>query len=45
MIHSYWVDPVQNTQDHFDITPDGRHVAFEAQTVLDANIGMLQNIR
>ncbi|MGH9735484.1 MAG: protein kinase domain-containing protein [Candidatus Acidiferrales bacterium] len=45
MIHSYWVDPVQNTQDHFDVSPDGRHVAFEEQNVLESNIGMLQNIR
>lgn len=45
MIHSYWVDPVQNTQDHFDVSPDGRHIAFGAQTVLESNIGMLQNIR
>lgn len=45
MIHSYWVDPVQNTQDHFDISPDGHHVAFEEQTLLESNIGMLQNIR
>lgn len=44
MAHSYWVDPVQNPQDHFAISPDGRHVAFEVQTVLDANIAMIEEI-
>ena len=45
MIHSYWVDPVQNTQDHFSVSPDGRHVAFEMPTVLESNIGMLEGVR
>jgi hypothetical protein len=43
LIHSYWVDPVQNSQDQFSISPDGRRVAFEIQTVLSANIGMIES--
>jgi Tol biopolymer transport system component len=38
----YWFD-VPFTQ--FDVSPDGRHVAFNTQAVLQANIGMLENIR
>lgn len=45
MIHSYWVDPAQNAQDRFDVSPDGRYLAFEKQTVLSANIGMITNVR
>jgi hypothetical protein len=29
----------------FDISPDGRHLAFTSQQVLQANIGMLENIQ
>jgi hypothetical protein len=32
-------------QTQFDISPDGRHLAFAIQQVLQANIGMLDNIR
>jgi Tol biopolymer transport system component len=45
MIHSYWVDPGRNSQDHFTISPDGRFVAYQAQTVVGANIGMIENVR
>lgn len=45
MIHSYWVDPARNTQDEFDMSPDGRHIALDMQTVLGANIGMIENVR
>ena len=38
----YWFD-VPFIQ--FDISPDGRHLAFNTQEVLQANIGMLENIR
>jgi Tol biopolymer transport system component len=44
MVHSYWVDPAQNSQDYFDISPDESHVAFEKQTILSANIGMIENV-
>jgi Tol biopolymer transport system component len=44
-IYSYWVTPGWNTQDYFDVSPDGRHLAFETQTVLQANIGMIENVR
>jgi hypothetical protein len=29
----------------FDISPDGRHVAFVTEQGLQANIGMIENIR
>ncbi|MDE3135710.1 MAG: PD40 domain-containing protein [Acidobacteriota bacterium] len=45
LVHSYWVDPSQNSQDYFDISPDGSHVAFEKQTILSSNIGMIENLR
>jgi WD40-like Beta Propeller Repeat len=38
----YWF-PTPFTQ--FDISPDGHHLAFNTQEVLQANIGMLENIR
>jgi hypothetical protein len=38
----YWAT-VPQTQ--FDISPDGRRLAFTIQQVLQANIGMLDNIR
>jgi len=38
----YWY-VVPNTQ--FDISPDGRRLAFTTQQVLQANIGMLENIQ
>jgi hypothetical protein len=37
----YWA-AVPSSQ--FDISPDGRHVAFTNQGGLQANIGMLENI-
>ena len=45
MIHSYWVDPAQNPQDRFDVSVDGRYLAFEKQSVLSANIGMIRVFR
>lgn len=45
MIRSYWVDPGQDSQDYFDVSPDGRYLAFEKQTILTANIGMLTDTR
>jgi len=27
------------------VSPDGRYVAFQAQTVMAANIGMIENVR
>jgi Tol biopolymer transport system component len=38
----YWFD---SPFTFFDISPDGRHVAFMTQEVLQANIGMLDDIR
>ncbi|MBV8673916.1 MAG: PD40 domain-containing protein [Acidobacteriaceae bacterium] len=37
----YWY-PVPQTQ--FDVSPDGRRIAFTTQQVLQADIGMLENI-
>lgn len=37
----YWFD-APFTQ--FDVSPDGRHLAFNTQEVLQANIGMIENI-
>ncbi|HET7840390.1 MAG TPA: protein kinase [Terriglobia bacterium] len=45
LIYSYWVLPPRQPQDHFDVSPDGRRVAFNAQGLSQANIGMLENIR
>jgi eukaryotic-like serine/threonine-protein kinase len=45
MIASYWVDPGRNSQDHFTVSPEGRYVAYQAQTVMGANIGMIENVR
>jgi Tol biopolymer transport system component len=43
--YSYWEDPAQNPQDFFDVSPDGKHAAFESQSVLSATIGMITNVR
>ncbi|MGC2332102.1 MAG: hypothetical protein WA581_11650 [Candidatus Acidiferrales bacterium] len=45
MIDSYWLEPGQDPQDNLDVSPDGRHLAFDLQTVLGANIGMIENVR
>jgi len=45
IITSYWVDPGRNSQDHFTISPDGRYLAYQAQTVMGVNIGMIENVR
>ena len=45
LIYSDWTDPSKNSQVFFDVSPDGRYLAFEKQTVLEANIGMIQNAR
>jgi Tol biopolymer transport system component/DNA-binding winged helix-turn-helix (wHTH) protein len=45
LTHSDWVQPGQNPQDFFDVSPDGRHVALTTQSVLQANIGMIENVR
>jgi Tol biopolymer transport system component len=41
----YWVTPGRNPQDYFTVSPDGRSVVFEWQTVLQANIGMIANVQ
>jgi len=42
--YNYW-DPLDATralQGFFDVSPDGRYLAFDSQEVLQANIGMLE---
>jgi eukaryotic-like serine/threonine-protein kinase len=45
LVHSYWVQPGQNDTNFFDVSPDGQHLALTTQTVLQANIGMIENVR
>jgi hypothetical protein len=45
MIQDYVLDPVMSPSDYFGVSPDGRHLAFMTQTVLGANIGMIENVR
>lgn len=45
MTCSYYIDPSQNPQDRFSISSNGRYLAFEKQTVLGANIGVIENVR
>jgi Tol biopolymer transport system component len=42
LAHDYWFDQPWII---FDVSPDGHHIAFMTQEVLQANIGMLDNIR
>ncbi|HKF51693.1 MAG TPA: LpqB family beta-propeller domain-containing protein [Candidatus Acidoferrales bacterium] len=45
IIYSYWTDPSQDPQMFFDVSPDGRYIAFMKQTVLNANIGMVMRMQ
>jgi Tol biopolymer transport system component len=45
LVYSYWILLSRNTQEYFDVSPDGRHIAYNAQGVLQANIGMIENAR
>jgi dipeptidyl aminopeptidase/acylaminoacyl peptidase len=45
LIYSYWIQLVRDTAEFFDVSPDGRRVAINAQGVLQANIGMIENVR
>jgi len=45
LAHSYYVLPGQNDQSFFDVSPDGRHLALTTESVLQANIGMIENVR
>ncbi|HEX7359710.1 MAG TPA: protein kinase [Bryobacteraceae bacterium] len=44
LVHSYYVQPGQNDTNFFDVSPDGRHLAVTVESVLQANIGMIENI-
>ena len=44
-VYSYWIQLVRDTAEFFDVSPDGRHVAVNAQGILQANIGMIENVR
>lgn len=43
MIYSYWAQPGQNSQNHVSVSTDGRYLAFDAQTIHYANVGMIEN--
>jgi Tol biopolymer transport system component len=45
LFHSYYVQPGQNDQNFFDVSPDGRQLALTTESVLQANIGMIENVR
>ncbi|MGH9394736.1 MAG: TolB family protein, partial [Terriglobales bacterium] len=45
MTFSFWADPAMNTQDYFDVSPDGKHLATTAQNDVSASLGMLQRVR
>jgi Tol biopolymer transport system component len=45
LIYSYWIQLVRDSVEFVAISPDGRHVAVNVQGVLQANIGMIENIR
>ena len=36
-IHSFATNPI-------DVSPDGRHIVFQSQQVLQENIGMIENL-
>jgi Tol biopolymer transport system component len=43
LVHSYWAAAKGLLQNHVDISPDGRHVIFASQNVMQANIGVIEN--
>lgn len=46
LIYSYYVASLPRISvKYFDVSPDGRHVAVNAQGVSQANIGMIENPR
>jgi Tol biopolymer transport system component len=45
LAYSYWILIELEAQAYFDISPDGKHLAFDSQGVLQANIGMIENVR
>jgi hypothetical protein len=44
LIYSYWSRSPEENNDLFDVSPDGRHVAYNPQGVQQANIGMIENV-
>lgn len=44
LIHSYWNNIEIENQNYFDVSPDAHQVAFDAQRVVQANIGMIENV-
>jgi Tol biopolymer transport system component len=44
-VYSYWIQLVRDSQEFVAVSPDRRHVAVNVQGVLQANIGMIENIR
>ena len=44
-MNSYWSVSPEENNDYFDVSPDGRHLAYNPQGVQQANIGMIENVR
>jgi eukaryotic-like serine/threonine-protein kinase len=45
LAYSYMWQIPRSAQAYFDVSPDGRHLAIDVQGVLQANIGMIENVR
>jgi Tol biopolymer transport system component len=45
LAHSYYVRPGLNDTNMFDVSPDGQHLALSTESILQANIGMIENVR
>ena len=45
LISSYWTQMPRAPQEYFDVSPDGRDLAIGTQGVLQANIGMIEDVR
>jgi len=44
-VYTYWAAAKGLGQNYLDVSPDGRRVAFAAQDVQHANIGMIEHLR
>ena len=45
LISSYWTQMPRAPQEYFDVSPDGRDLAIGTQGVLQANIGVIEDVR
>ncbi len=44
ILYNFNYNPTDMTN-QFDVSPDGQHVAFQTEQILEENIGMIENIR